>query len=77
MSLMKIATKQLWVSLWLDMLYLDAICPKTTIVTFQRAMGIILSSVKWQFVIFYLDDIVLISKSPEEYIDHIQQVLRY
>lgn len=35
--------------------------------TFQRIMDVILSSIKWQFIFVYLDNIVIFSKSPEQY----------
>lgn len=38
-------------------------------------MNIILSSVKWQFALVYLHDIVKLSKSRDEHINHLQQVL--
>ena len=43
--------------------------------TFQRAVDIVLSSVRWQFCIVYLDDVIIFSNSVDEHIDHIDQVL--
>ena len=43
--------------------------------TFQRAIDVILSSVKWQFALVYLDDIVIFSPKPEEHIEHVKKVL--
>ena len=43
--------------------------------TFQRAVDIILSSVKWQFCIVYIDDVIIFSKSVDKHLDHIDQVL--
>ena len=43
--------------------------------TFQRAADVILASVKWQFALVYLDDIIIYSKSIEEHYDHLQTVL--
>ena len=45
--------------------------------TFQRALDIILSSVKWQFCIVYIDDVIIFSKSVDEHLDHIDQVLTF
>jgi transposase InsO family protein len=44
--------------------------------TFQRAMDIILSGVRWEFVIVYLDDIIIFSNSFEEHLKHIDLVLQ-
>ena len=44
--------------------------------TFQRAADIILASVKWQFVLVYLDGVIVYSKSIEEHFDHLYAVLR-
>ena len=44
--------------------------------TFQRAADIILASVKWQFALVYLDDIIVYSKSIEEHLDHLASVLK-
>lgn len=33
--------------------------------TFQRATGVILASVKWQFAILYIDDIITFTQSPQ------------
>lgn len=38
-------------------------------------MGVLLSSVKWQVKLAYLDDIVIIFNSSDEYIDDVWQVL--
>lgn len=43
--------------------------------TFQCAMDVSLSRVKWQFTLFYLDDIVVFSRLPNERIDQVRQVL--
>ncbi len=45
--------------------------------TFQRALDILLSGVKWQFCLVYLDDVIIYSNSEREHIDHVDQVLRY
>ena len=43
--------------------------------TFQRAMDIILSEVRWESVIVYLDDIIIFSRTFEEHIRHLGIVL--
>lgn len=43
--------------------------------TFQRAVDMILASVKWQYAIVYLDDIVIFSRNVEEHLKHIRTVL--
>lgn len=43
--------------------------------TFQRAIDVILSSVKFKSALMYLDDIVLLSKTVKDHIVHLQQVL--
>lgn len=40
---------------------------KYALETFQRVIGIILSSIKWQFALVYLLDIFMVSKTPREY----------
>ncbi len=44
-------------------------------VTFQRAVDILLSGVNWQFCLVYLDDIIVYSKSEEDHIRHVDEVL--
>ena len=44
--------------------------------TFQRAMDILLSDVRWESVIVYLDDIIIFSKSFEEHVRHLRVVLQ-
>lgn len=58
-------------------LYSYAIPPKTVPGTFQRRMDIILYLLKWQFALVYLNDIVIISKSPDEHIDHVLEFLTF
>lgn len=48
---------------------------ENTIETFERIMGVIFDSVEWRFALVFLDDIVIFSKTPEEHIDHVWQVL--
>lgn len=43
--------------------------------TFQRTMGVILSTLLWKCAIIYLDDIVIFSKSPQEHIGHVKTML--
>lgn len=43
--------------------------------TFQRALDIILSGVKWQSGLIYLDDVIVYSMSEEEHLHHLDQVL--
>jgi len=43
--------------------------------TFQRAMDMILAGVKWQICIVYLDDVIVFSRSPEEHLQHLDEVL--
>lgn len=44
--------------------------------TFQRAMDIILSSVKWRFCLVYLDDIIVFSSTKEEHLRHLRSVFQ-
>ena len=43
--------------------------------TFQRAMDIILSRVRWKSVLVYLDDIIVFSREESEHLRHLEQVL--
>ena len=43
--------------------------------TFQRAMDILLSEVRWESVIVYLDDIIIFSRSFDEHVSHLRVVL--
>lgn len=42
---------------------------------FQRVMQEILAPFLWLFCLIYIDDIVVYSKTYEEHIDHLDQVL--
>jgi len=42
--------------------------------TFQRAMDMILAGVKWQICLAHLDDVIDFSGSPEEHVQHIDEV---
>ena len=44
--------------------------------TFQRAMDIILSKVRWKYVLIYLDDIIVFSKGDKEHLKHLISVLK-
>lgn len=44
--------------------------------TFQRAMGIAFAEEKDRFVVIYLDDITIFSKTDDEHIKHLEQVLK-
>ena len=43
--------------------------------TFQRGLDVILSRFKWKPCLVYLDDIVIFSKSVDEHIDHVDEIL--
>lgn len=42
---------------------------------FQRAMDLVLGSLKWQSVMCYVDDLIIFSRTIEEHIQHIEEVL--
>ena len=44
--------------------------------TFQRAVEIILSRVKWETALVYLDDVIIYSKTVTEHFAHVREVLR-
>ena len=44
--------------------------------TFQRAIDIILSRVKWRTALVYLDDIIVYSPDAESHFDHLKEVLQ-
>ena len=44
--------------------------------TFQRALDIILSDVKWQSRLIYLDDVIVNCKTEQEHVGHVDRVLR-
>jgi len=43
--------------------------------TFQRAMDMLLAGVRWQICLVYLDDVIGFSRSPEEHLQHLDEVL--
>ena len=43
--------------------------------TFQRTLDILLSGFRWKTCLVYLDDIIIFSKSAEEHLKHVEQVL--
>lgn len=43
--------------------------------SFQRRLDVVLSAVNWQFALSYLEDIVVLSKSLDEHIEHVHSVL--
>ena len=43
--------------------------------TFQRALDTILSGVRWQICLVYLDDVIVLSRTHEEHADHLDTVL--
>jgi len=44
--------------------------------TFQRSLHIMLSGVKWQSCLIYLDDVIVYSKTEEEHVGHVDRVMR-
>ena len=43
--------------------------------TFQRALDILLSGVRWQICLVYLDEFIVFSKDYESHLDHLDLVL--
>ena len=43
--------------------------------TFQRALDIILSGVRWQSCLIYLDDVIVFSWSTVEHLRHVDEIL--
>jgi hypothetical protein len=43
--------------------------------TFQRALDMILAKVKWNYALIYLDDVIIYSKTVEEHMTHLDEVL--
>ena len=44
--------------------------------TFQRGLDIILSGVRWQTCLIYLDDVIVCSRNAETHLRHVDEVLR-
>jgi len=44
--------------------------------TFQRLMSRLFAGKEWNFVFIYLDDLLIVSKSITEHVEHIERVLR-
>ena len=44
--------------------------------TFQRALGIILNGVRWQSCLIYLDDVFVFSRSTDEHLRHVDEILK-
>lgn len=42
--------------------------------TFQLKMDVVLSTVKWNFAIVFLEDIIVFSKSPDEHIEQVSEI---
>ena len=43
--------------------------------TFQRALDVILSGVRWKTCLVYIDDVVIFSNTQEEHFKHVDHVL--
>jgi Reverse transcriptase (RNA-dependent DNA polymerase) len=43
--------------------------------TFQRAIDIILSGVRWKTCLVYLDDVIVFSKSKKDHLAHVAEAL--
>lgn len=43
--------------------------------TFQRALDIILSGLKWQVCLVYFNDVIILSASAEQHIKHVDKIL--
>ena len=43
--------------------------------TFQRALDIILSGVRWQTCLIYLDDVIIFSKDIKSHLGHVDEIL--
>ena len=43
--------------------------------TFQRALDIVLSGVRWQSCLIYLDDVIVFSRSTDEHLRHVDEIL--
>ena len=43
--------------------------------TFQRALDVILSGVRWKMCQAYLEDVILFSRNQDEHLEHLDTVL--
>ena len=43
--------------------------------TFQRALDIILSGVHWQAGLIYLDDVIVFSRTTEDHLRHVDEII--
>ena len=43
--------------------------------TFQRALDMILSGVRWQTCLVYLDDVIVFSRNVQEHLSHVNEIL--
>ena len=43
--------------------------------TFQRALDIVLSGVRWHSYLIYLDDVIVFSRSTDEHLRHVDEIL--
>lgn len=43
--------------------------------TYQRAIDIILSKVKWRTCLVYLDDVIVFSRDMDDHVQHVDEVL--
>ena len=43
--------------------------------TFQRALDIVLSGVRWQSCLIYLDDVIVFSRTTEDHLRHVDEIL--
>lgn len=73
----KIAINSLWIPSQITLVWFTRMLfgLKNAPGTFSAVMDIILSSIRWQFVLVYLDDIVIFSKCPGKDVDLSRQVL--
>jgi hypothetical protein len=44
--------------------------------TFQRTMDKVLQKIKDKFVLVYLDNVIIFSKTFEEHIQHVEEVMK-
>lgn len=44
--------------------------------TLQRVMNVIVATVKWEHVLLYIDEIIIFSRTLQEQLMHVDEVLR-